>query len=196
MTLTTQFMTMISMLAGGVYIGAAIDTFNRLFRNRNQRSWLEFLWQPAFWISQAAFLFYILYLVNFGEIRVYVFVAILCGYSAYRALFQNLYQKTLELSIRLVTALFRLIKRILRILIYLPVVGVLILLKNVGFLVYRILYKGIYIVLLVVFTPLMLVFRMIWRLLPEKIQNYLHKGAGFWVKIKNTLSNKWKKKND
>ncbi|WP_082235816.1 spore cortex biosynthesis protein YabQ [Halobacillus massiliensis] len=196
MTLTTQFMTMISMLAGGVYIGAALDTFNRLFRRRNQKSWLEFLWQPAFWISQAAFLFYILYLVNYGEMRMYVFVAVLCGYSAYRALFQNIFKKVLEVGIKFVTALFRLIKRIFHILILVPVIGVLILLKNVVLLVYRLIYKGIYLGFLVVFTPIMMLLRLIWKLFPEKIQNYLHKGGGLYVKIKNRLSNKWKKKND
>ncbi|MFC7061773.1 spore cortex biosynthesis protein YabQ [Halobacillus seohaensis] len=191
MTLTTQFMTMMSMVAGGVYIGAAVDTFERLFHMRNKKSWLEFIWQSAFWIAQAAFLFFILYTVNYGEIRFYIFIAVLCGYAAYRALFQTGYNKWLEFWIRVTLTILRFIRRLFNIFILWPIITLVILAKNIIFWVYRLLYKGIYIVFLVIFSPILFVFRIVWKLLPINTKNYLHKIGGFCVTIKNSISNRW-----
>ncbi|MFG6150763.1 spore cortex biosynthesis protein YabQ [Halobacillus sp. B23F22_1] len=195
MTLTTQFMTMISMIAGGIYIGAAMDTFERLFHKRNKRSWLEYGWQSAFWITQAAFLFFILYSVNYGEIRVYIFVALLCGYAAYRALFQRSYNRILEFKIRIFVSIFRFLKRLFDIFIVWPLTTSIIISKNVLLWVYRFLYKGIFIVFTVVFYPILLLFRLIWKLIPEKIKKYLLHLAGFYDTIKNIIVNKWNSKN-
>ncbi|WP_431802040.1 spore cortex biosynthesis protein YabQ [Halobacillus andaensis] len=191
MTLTTQFMTMISMIAGGMYVGAAIDTFERLFRKRNKRSWLEFVWQSAFWMTQAAFLFFILYSVNYGEIRMYIFVALFCGYAGYRALVQKLYNRVLEVAIHIVTSIFRFLKRLFDIFIVWPLTTLVIISKNVVIWVYRILLKGIFIVITVAFYPVLLISRVIWKLLPEKIKKYLLQLAGFYVTIKNIIVNKW-----
>ncbi|MCP3029686.1 spore cortex biosynthesis protein YabQ [Halobacillus sp. A5] len=191
MTLTTQFMTMIAMVAGGIYTGAAIDTFERLFRNRNKRSWLEFAWQSAFWMTQAAFLFFLLYSVNYGEIRMYIFVALFCGYAGYRALFQRGYNRILEAGIRVVMGILRFLKRLFDIFIVWPLTTLIIISKNVLIWVYRILYKGIFIVFTVVFYPILLLFRIIWKLLPEKIKKYFLQLAGFYDTIKNIIVNKW-----
>ncbi|MFC7322307.1 spore cortex biosynthesis protein YabQ [Halobacillus campisalis] len=189
MTLTTQFMTMISMIAGGIYIGMAADTFERLFYKRNKKSWLEFVWQSAFWITQAAFLFYILYKVNYGEMRVYIAVALLCGYAAYRALLQELYHRWLEFWIRVILRILRFMKRLFNVLVVWPLMAVVVLSKNVLFLVYRVLYKGIYIVFIVAFSPFLFIFRIVWKLLPINTKKFLHKIGGFYVTIKNIIKN-------
>ncbi|ARI75447.1 spore cortex biosynthesis protein YabQ [Halobacillus mangrovi] len=193
MSLTTQFVTILTMLAGGMFVGASVDTFERFFHNRNKKSLLEIIYQLLFWLIQAAFLFYILYLANYGELRVYVFVALACGYASYRALFQNLYLKALEVIIRVVSAILRTLKKIIYHLVIWPIKSMIFLIFSLLIVVYKILLKGIILLFLVVFYPIKLVFRLIWRLVPKNMKNYLRHLAGFLDKIKNTMS-KWKKR--
>ncbi|UOQ91363.1 spore cortex biosynthesis protein YabQ [Halobacillus shinanisalinarum] len=191
MTLTAQFMTMIAMISGGIYIGAAVDTFERLFYKRNKKSWLELVWQLAFWVIQAALLFFLLFIVNYGELRLYVFVAILCGYAAYRGLLQPGYKKILEHVINVATKLITFFLRLFNAVIIWPIRTIILLITSLLFAVYKVFYKCTHLLFLVVLYPFLLVFRAIWKLLPIKAKKNLNKTAGFWVKIKNTI-NKWK----
>lgn len=72
MTLTTQFLTMISMAAMGSYLGAAIDTYNRFLFRSKRKSWLVFLNDIFFWILQGLIFFYVLFVINQGELRFYI----------------------------------------------------------------------------------------------------------------------------
>ncbi|WP_146818723.1 spore cortex biosynthesis protein YabQ [Halobacillus faecis] len=192
MTLTTQFITIVAMMGGGMFVGASLDTFERFFGKR-KRGWLEIIYQLSFWLIQASFLFYLLYLANYGELRVYVFVAIVCGFAAYRALFQQLYLKTLEMWIRISMAVFRFLKKTVYYLIFIPSKSIIFLIISLLLGVYKILLKGIIILFLVVFYPIRLIFRIIWRLLPKNMKKYLRDLAGFLDKMKNTMNN-WMKR--
>ncbi|MCA1013021.1 spore cortex biosynthesis protein YabQ [Halobacillus halophilus] len=193
MTLTTQFVTILSMIAGGIFVGASLDTFERLFHKRNKKSWFEIIYQLTFWISQAALLFYLLYLANYGELRVYVFLAVLCGYAAYRAILQSGYMKMLEVWIRVVTSILRGIKKIFFHLIFIPLKSIFFLIITLLIGIFKILLKGIFLLFLVAFYPIKVIFRLIWRLLPKNTRNYLRRLAGFLDKIKNIGIN-WIKK--
>ncbi|MGP4077923.1 spore cortex biosynthesis protein YabQ [Halobacillus sp. K22] len=193
MTLTTQFVTILSMIAGGIFVGASLETFERLFHKRNKKSWFELIYQLAFWIFQAAFLFYLLYLANYGELRVYVFIAVVCGYAAYRALLQSSYMKMLEVWIKVVTSILRGIKKIFFNLIFIPLKSIFFLIITLLIGIFKILLKGIFLLFLVAFYPIKVVFRLIWRLLPKNTRNYLRRLAGFLDKIKNIGINWFKK---
>ncbi|GEN55335.1 spore cortex biosynthesis protein YabQ [Halobacillus faecis] len=175
-----------------MFVGASLDTFERFFGKR-KRGWLEIIYQLSFWLIQASFLFYLLYLANYGELRVYVFVAIVCGFAAYRALFQQLYLKTLEMWIRISMAVFRFLKKTVYYLIFIPSKSIIFLIISLLLGVYKILLKGIIILFLVVFYPIRLIFRIIWRLLPKNMKKYLRDLAGFLDKMKNTMNN-WMKR--
>ncbi|MGR9047959.1 spore cortex biosynthesis protein YabQ [Halobacillus faecis] len=192
MTLTTQFITIVAMIGGGMFVGASLDTFERFFGKR-KRGWLEIIYQLSFWLFQASFLFYLLYLANYGELRVYVFVAIVCGFAAYRALFQKLYLRTLEMWIRISLAVFRFLKKTVYYLIFIPSKSIIFLIISLLLGVYKILLKGIIILFLVVFYPIRLIFRIIWRLLPKNMKKYLRDLAGVLDKMKNTMNN-WMKR--
>ncbi|WP_226585904.1 spore cortex biosynthesis protein YabQ [Halobacillus litoralis] len=193
MTLTTQFVTILSMIFGGICVGAFLDTFERFFHKRNKRSWLEIVYQLLFWLLQAAFLFYLLYLANYGELRVYVFVAIVCGFAAYRAMFQSLYLRTLEMWIRIGLGILRFLKKTIYYLLFLPSKSIIFLIISLLIGVYKILLKGIIILFVVVFYPIRLVFILIWRLLPKNMKIYLRQLAGFLDKMQNTMIN-WMKR--
>ncbi|WP_236096550.1 spore cortex biosynthesis protein YabQ [Bacillus sp. SB49] len=174
-------------------VGASMDTFERIFGRRNKRAWREVFYQLGFWFVQAVFLFYLLYLANYGELRVYVFLAILCGFSAYRALFQKVYLRALEAWIRLWLGIWNAVKKLVYYVLFLPSKSIIFLIISLLLGVYKILLKGIILLFLVIFYPIRLILRVIWRLVPKNMKNYLRKTAGFLDKIKNTW-NKWIKR--
>ncbi|TGB00809.1 spore cortex biosynthesis protein YabQ [Halobacillus salinus] len=193
MTLTTQFVTILAMLGGGAIVGASLDTFERFFHKRNKKSWLEIVYQLGFWLCQASILFYLLYLANYGELRVYVFVAIVCGFAMYKALLQKVYMKCLNIGIRIMSSILQFLKKTGYYLIVVPVRTLILFVISLLLLVYKIVWKGITIVFHVIYLPLKWIFSMIWRLLPKNVKKYLRYLKGISAKIKNIFTS-WKSK--
>lgn len=108
MSLTVQFYTMLAMVGMGSYFGAALDTYSRLFNRSKRNVIVRGINDILFWIVQALITFYILYLVNNGEIRFYIFLALLCGFAFYQSLLKNLYNRLLEWLIQLLVRIYRL----------------------------------------------------------------------------------------
>ena len=125
MTLSTQFLTMLSMIGMGSLFGAMLDTYQRFLKRPKRKSWIVFFNDLLFWIIQALIIFYTLFLVNNGELRFYIFLALLCGFAAYQSLFKGLILKLLEMVIQSVISIYRFIERPFQFLIYKPVLGLI-----------------------------------------------------------------------
>ena len=208
MTLTTQFYTLIAMIGMGSYFGASLDTY-QLFLKRPKRSrWLVFIHDLLFWTFQALFIFYILFRVNQGELRFYSFLALLCGFAAYQALFKKSYMFILKVIISFVLHTIRFIIKLGNVILIKPIIGIFtflfflvkIVLKGLLALV-RFCVRVIIIVIKVTFAPIVWIIRQIYKLFPEVFTNKLEKLynqiKGFFIKIKNYITNvieKWKKK--
>src|SRR6476659_5920333 len=111
MTLSTQFLTMISMIGMGSLFGAMFDTYQRFLKRPKQKAWIVFINDLLFWMIQALLIFYTLFLVNNGELRFYIFIALVCGFAAYQSLFKGLYLSLLETIIRSIIGLYRFLKK-------------------------------------------------------------------------------------
>src|SRR5690625_7413437 len=107
MTLQVQFLTMVSMIIGGLYLGIARDTYLRFTPYWRQRIILKYVFEIAFWMIQTLLLFYILFRVNPGDLWFYVFLACLLGVSLFIVFFVSLYKKLLELMIFLLLIIYR-----------------------------------------------------------------------------------------
>jgi spore cortex biosynthesis protein YabQ len=207
MTLSTQFLTMLSMIGMGSLFGVMFDTYQRFLDRPNRKSWIVFINDLLFWVIQALIIFYILFLVNNGELRFYIFVALLCGFAAYQSLFKGIYLKLLEAMIRSVIALYQFIRRAFQLLIYKPVVGIIqllisiiILLGRGTFSLVKFILKVILFILKVLWVPIVKIIIILWKLLPKSIKKYVeklyNKTAGIFMEIKNYLvkwSKKWKR---
>ncbi|WP_163102900.1 spore cortex biosynthesis protein YabQ [Peribacillus alkalitolerans] len=211
MTLTIQFYTLISMIAMGSYFGAALDTYNRFLQRSKRKRWIVFIHDLLFWLVQGLIIFYVLFLVNQGELRFYLFLALLCGFAAYQALFKKLYMSVLEWMIQFVISLFKLLVKIITILLVRPIIG---LIKITYFLTIKIL-KGLYTlvklifrvvlsIIRVVLRPIWWILKIIWKLLPKyvtkRVDRFCKYLAGFYKKLQKTfinrlqwIKNKWKK---
>ncbi len=183
MNLTTQFYTMIAMIGMGSYFGAALETYSRFFRRKRKRRWTVAINDVLFWIVQVLLLFYVLYIVNFGEIRFYIFLALLCGYAFYQSLLKNLYIRFLDLAVNFFMKLYRLIVRLGTLLIYKPVRGLVLFIISTCILLIRILSKilkgllsFLWSLLKIILYPIFLIVKNLWKLLPPsftiKVQDF------------------------
>ncbi|WP_286230351.1 spore cortex biosynthesis protein YabQ [Neobacillus mesonae] len=210
MTLTTQFVTMLSMIGMGSLFGAMFDTYQRFLKRPKRKQWIVFLNDLLFWVIQALIIFYTLFLVNKGEIRFYIFLALICGFATYQSLFKGIYLRLLEWLIQTVIVIYRFIKKALRLLIFKPIVGLVQLLTVIIVALGRGLWALVQFVLRVLkfivntgLTILKKILWIFWRLLPKglkkSVEKLYNRIAGNFKKITNFFTkwiNKWKKRKE
>ncbi|MEL3973737.1 spore cortex biosynthesis protein YabQ [Rossellomorea oryzaecorticis] len=196
MTLTTQFYTMLSMIGMGALFGASLDTYNR-FLNRSQRKrWLVFINDLLFWVFQALSIFYTLFSVNFGELRFYIFIALLCGFAGYQALLKQRYLHLLEKLILFFISLYNFFVSMVKKLLYSPIKWLVVLLITLVLSIARGLLKAVTFLLKVVYSiitwtiklvlsPVWWIVKGIWNLLPnhltKRVEKLYNKMAGIYT---------------
>ncbi|MGE7907822.1 spore cortex biosynthesis protein YabQ [Peribacillus sp. NPDC094092] len=208
MTLTIQFYTLLAMIGMGSGFGAALDTYSRFLNRSERKRWVVFIHDFLFWIIQGLLIFYVLFLVNEGEFRLYLFLALLCGFSAYQALFKGFYQRLLEFLIILVIKLARFIANSVHMLIFLPIkwvlISVLAIIIGIGKFILALLKwtgKILLFILNIFWRPLKWILTYMWNLLPvfvtKNVGKFYNKGKGILLKIKNSIYrtlNGWRNK--
>jgi spore cortex biosynthesis protein YabQ len=190
---------MAAMAVMGVWIGVSVDTYGRFFYRGKQGRWnaLQIAGDLLFWLMQGLLVFYVLLNINDGDVRIYIFLALLCGYAAYRSLFQTLYRSLLEGIIRTVRFLFRMLKKTIALFFIRPVQ----LLAKFVYTVIKLIVTAILAVLLfawkVVWIPLKWLLRLV---LPDAlfvwVKKFFAKVAGIYEsmkKIKDKLISWFKK---
>lgn len=190
MTLTTQFYTILSMIAMGSYLGAALDTY-QFFLNRPKRAvWIVFINDLLFWIVQALLFFYVLFYVNEGELRLYAFLAILCGFAAYQSLFKHLYMRLLKMAVHMVIQTYRLVVRLIQVLVVKPALFLFHLLIMTLLFFWKSCLTVLKISWNIIWIPIQWVGQLLWRMVPKNVKSFLHASfkhiEGFYKKIKNT----------
>lgn len=200
MSLTTQFYTMITMIGMGSYFGAALDTY-QYFLNRGERKrWIVFLNDITFWLLQALLIFYVLFVVNQGELRTYLFLALLCGFAAYQSLLKKSYLFLLKKTIQMIVQIARWIKKVFLLLVFNPIKGLvgwllsLLIMVGKGILT---LAKWVGILLLwigkIIFYPFKVILKGFWNLLPNNVKksvgHFFNFLAGVLKKSKNSIQN-------
>ena len=207
MTLSTQFLTMLAMVGMGSCFGAALDTYNRFLQRSKRKSWIVFFNDVLFWLLQGLIIFYVLFLVNKGELRFYIFIALLCGFAAYQSLLKRSYLRLLEIVVNMIISIYRYAVKIFLMLIYRPIVSLLLgcvsLVTIIGkglFVLVKWTIQVIWTIIKLVFTPVKWLLILFWNLLPKHIKKTVeklyNKLAGYYQGIKNTINNvlsRWRK---
>lgn len=158
MTLETQLLTMITMVLSGLYLGMALETYQRFSKWWSKNKGLSFIFEILFWVSHTCLLFYVLYNVNSGELRIYTFLACALGFTMYKLLFQEAYRYLLEFLIKLintlvVTPIFWLCK------------GLYVVVRSL----FRAVLYLIKLVITIVVFPLKLLWNIVKKLIPQKV---------------------------
>lgn len=207
MTLSTQFYTLLAMICMGGWLGASLDTYQRFLNRSRRKYFFVFINDILFWIVQGLLFFYTLLLVNEGELRFYVFIAILCGFAAYQSLIKSFYVKALEHIIQAFIRLYEFLLRTGELLIVRPIkmlyqliIVILLGILNVLLIFGRILLKTCWILIKICFAPIKWIGIIIWKLLPsaftKNVEKIFWKCAGFLKKVENIkpILIKWWKK--
>jgi spore cortex biosynthesis protein YabQ len=198
MTLSTQFMTMLSMIGMGALFGGLLDTYQRFLKRPKRKHWLVFVNDVLFWMLQALLVFYILFLVNQGELRFYIFIALFCGFAVYQSLLKGIYMKMLEWFISAVVSIYKFFKKAIYILLFKPIVGLFQLLLSICLFIGRGLYTLVKFILRIILFILKLLWKpfemfllIFWKLLPKGFKKYVekiyNKLAGYSKRLKNYL---------
>ncbi|MBD8071007.1 spore cortex biosynthesis protein YabQ [Bacillus sp. PS06] len=207
MSLTTQFYTMMAMIGMGSWLGAALDTYGRFLKRPTRAHWVVFINDLLFWLFQGLIIFYTLLLVNEGELRFYVFIALLCGYAAYQSILKEWYNKGLEVFIQFIIGTYRFLAKAFHLFIIRPIMAIfqaiLVLLLgiyNFVLILLNMILKIVLVLLKIVFTPVKWIGLLIWNFVPKKIkrfcEKYFYKLAGFFQhaqNIKHIIYKLWKK---
>ncbi len=182
MTLTVQFYTMLAMIGMGSMFGAALDTYNRFLNRTKRKRWLVFLNDILFWILQALFIFYILFIVNFGEVRFYIFLALLCGFAAYQSLLKGIYLQFLDWIIRTAISVYLFFVKVFKNMIFSPIKWLVLFIVSILFTlgkgvwgVLKLLYKVLFGTIHVLLKPIFWLIRIFWGLLPKKLTKEVEK---------------------
>src|SRR5690625_290399 len=182
MTLQVQFLTMISMVTGGFYLGIAHDTYRRFSPYWRQRIFPRYFFEITFWMAQTLLLFYILYQVNAGELRAYVFIACMLGFSVYKVIFASTYKKILEMIIRILLIIYHFCKKVIHIFIITPIRGIIYLIL----ILFQFIISILFFMIKIIFIPIGWAVKLVFSLLPKKIQKNIRKSIEFYSIIKNT----------
>ncbi|MFS0673871.1 spore cortex biosynthesis protein YabQ [Ornithinibacillus sp. 179-J 7C1 HS] len=185
MTLSVQFLTMVSMIGGGLYLGMALETFRRFQKHWKENLFLVYFMEVSFWLTQVFILYFVLFQVNAGELRFYVFAACLLGFAAYQVFAANLYKRLLERMIIIIYRIYQFLRNVVNMLIIAPIRYMIKLLIAAVIFLFNLLILIVGFILKCIYIPLKWFFSMIYRLLPQKFKLFLHHLAGFYSKIQN-----------
>jgi spore cortex biosynthesis protein YabQ len=190
MTLTVQFNTMIVMALMGMVIGMSFYTYNRLVPAKSQWYWIRFVNDSMFWIIQGLLVFWALLEVNNGEIRFYIFLALLCGFAAYKGLLESYYKKFLEVIIRAIIRCYFIVKKIIEVLLIKPIYALLKLLLYLVKMIGSIVLTIVVFIFGILYKPIKWIALKLWGKIPVKIVSKINWIAGFFIGIANKVK-KW-----
>lgn len=192
MSLNEQFMAMFVMIAGGMYVGLAKDTVRRFAPLWESSISLKYGIEISFWFMQTAILYYMLFLVNAGELRLILFVAVFLGFSMYQALLSHMYVKILERTIHTGKGIYLKIKQIVIFLCIRPIQFLLGLLKKCLLFILIGVGEILLFLLRVLFIPMKWFGKRLYTLLPSKITKFFPTQEQIYSIIK-IIANLWKK---
>ncbi|MDG4657971.1 spore cortex biosynthesis protein YabQ [Ectobacillus antri] len=194
MSLTVQFYTMLSMIGMGAWTGAALDTYQRFLQRSKRKRWFVFINDVLFWTVQALLVFYVLLLSNEAELRIYVFVALLCGFAAYQSMLKRIYTSLLEMMIRFVIRTYHFLATVVKVVIIRPLltlvqllltisIFVLKLLQKIAQLLYKFTIKILLVAWKIISIPIAFILRLLWKVLPNRVKIFIRHYAGFLRKV-------------
>lgn len=123
MTLDVQFLTMAAMMASGAALGLLYDTYRVLSGEFRFPRWTTPPLDVLYWVIGTAAIYRVLYISNGGEVRLYVFLALMIGVSFYFGLLSGLLSKLMRWLIRKMVQFIQGLIRLGTILLIRPVVA-------------------------------------------------------------------------
>lgn len=186
------------MIGMGSVFAAVFDTYNRFLNRKGRKIWFVFINDILFWCFQAVLIYFVLFQVNFGEVRFYLILALLCGYSMYQALLKKTYLYILEHTIILFKMLWKWTKKGVNLLILTPSKWILLVTSSllllcfslvtnvakISFNLAKTLLRAVLSILGFFLSPVFWTLKFIFKFVPKRIREKIDV---IFTKIKNRL---------
>ncbi|WP_370521853.1 spore cortex biosynthesis protein YabQ [Virgibacillus sp. MSP4-1] len=170
----------------------AADTFHRFNERKKRKPWIHYCNEILFWILQGLIIFYILYLTNYGQIRFYIWLALIFGFAFYQALLRVWYLKVLEHLIQFSVTTWQVLRRLIQRLVIAPLSWMLKVLTYLLTLFWTAVIWVLFIPWKLLRRPLIFVWNQIKKLIPENVKKYILSFLELCSKIINNLVDIWK----
>jgi spore cortex biosynthesis protein YabQ len=105
-SLQVQFLTLAAMAGSGAFLGVLYDVYSVLSGRLRPPRWLVPLMDFAYWIAATGLVFWALLASNNGQVRVYVFAALIFGVWLYFRMASAWTIRIVNLCIRIVQRLY------------------------------------------------------------------------------------------
>ncbi|OMD35835.1 MULTISPECIES: spore cortex biosynthesis protein YabQ [Paenibacillus] len=115
-----QWVTLFYMIMAGLAMGLAYDSYRVLSLKFNFPKWLNAMLDLLYWLWAALLVFRMLYAGNQGQLRFYVFLGLFLGVWIYFLIFSVTVRRFVLMLIQSVQYMFRLLWRLVEILIGTP----------------------------------------------------------------------------
>ena len=122
-SIISQTILFIIFILNGVFVGILFDFFRILRRSFKTSDIITYIQDILFWILAGASILYSIFKFNNGELRLYIFIGILLGVSAYILIFSRLF---IKISVEIINF----VKKVLFNLIVVPTKFIIKLLKK------------------------------------------------------------------
>ncbi|UNK18534.1 spore cortex biosynthesis protein YabQ [Paenibacillus sp. N3/727] len=132
-----QWITLLWMLFSGAAMGLAYDSYRVLAGQLRFPRWSQHALDLVYWIAAALFVFKMLYVTNYGQLRFYVFVGLFLGVWIYFLLWSVITRRFVVMLIQVAKRLLSVLMTMFRILVWNPIKGILNLLKGLFKLLWR-----------------------------------------------------------
>lgn len=164
------------MLSSGFCLGIILDTY-RVLKGRFQiRGWVVSLIDLLYWFVSSGLVFSLLFWSNWGELRFYIFVAIVLGIFLYYQWLSRWMINLIRTCVQMIEWLIHALIRLGQVMIIGPILFVVQLIQRLLSFLWNLIKKICFFILL---RPILWLFRPITNLLAPKIQPYILRGKQF-----------------
>lgn len=154
MTAYEQMLVMFIFICCGILIGCSLETFRHFGRFYRRNVFFVYISEVLFWLLQMAFLYYVLWQLNDGILRIYFILAVLVGWQLYHLFFKKIYLPFMRGVFYVCHLFFQVLYHMVRLIIYWPIYFI---------------WKVLITVIRFIFLPIIVVFQWVLSLLPEKM---------------------------
>jgi len=143
---------MMTMVGSGLILGVALDAYRVLKERFQLRGWVVSLVDLLYWVAAASLVFHLLVWSNRGELRFYVFVAVLTGFWVYFSWFSNAVFHFLRWLLQWLERIGSFVIRLVAVFVWFPLAYLWALFRKAGMLLIR-LVRGMFRLILLPLSP-------------------------------------------
>lgn len=187
-----QWITLLWMLFSGAAMGLAYDSYRVLSGQLHFPRWTLHVMDLLYWCGAALFVFRVLYVSNYGQLRFYVFVGLFLGVWLYFLFLSVTTQRFVVMLIKVVRYMIDMLKRLFRLVVWSPIRLLLRLLKGLAVMLGSLLMFILHVVLKIL-LPFWKLTKWMFRPITSRLR--MPKWLDKLVEAAAVLWNKWFSKN-